>query len=984
MLVLRPISGDQARYYLDGPVPGRWAGAGTAELGLRGAVDPTSLHAVLAGHHPDGQQLLARLPAARRSGFDLILAAPKSVSLLAALGDDDTRGRFLQAHEEAVGSTLGYLEREAAWTRRSGVQLPTTGLVGAAFPHALSGALDPHLHTHLVLANLVHGEDGRWSTLDSRALFRHTLAAGAVFQAGLRFHLAEQGLRFDWTITRHGLGDVVGVSRAAIEAASQRHRQVHEEIESGLAGRVGRATAAGRTRGAQRAGSSGGSGGTSGGSGDSAGTGGTSGSDDSWRERVAAAGLDRTGAERVLATAARRPAERPSLGYGPGPRDPDNASLTRLLSEQHSRFRRPDVVRAAATLSVDGAPAATLERVARDFLDTALPAGGDTWTTPGLRRFEERIVAAATAPRRAAGLVASATPLPRDLNDAGLQAVERLTRGGAPVDVLAGPVISQSRVLEAAREAWETSGHRVALVSQTERAQARWRTLAGLERPPSPPAHPTVVLVDNAERWSTNDLHQVMADAAARQAKVVLLDGGSTPRRAHAESPAMETLRSTVAAIDAGPAPPHLPDLTRAESQPVVRAGRDGTVTLAPTGQAAMDRLIIDWRQARIAGKHPRMVALGPEEAEHLNEMARAVRGQAGELRGPSVKLGGRAFQGGDEVVALRRDARLGSVRGGTLGRVTAVDEERSSVTVEWQGRENPLTVENEVAGKRSPPLAHSYATTPSYLRNGHDGPILSLGHVEAVAPRLHPDRIYDVVTASSLDRATDRGADPNQPRHMTALLADLPRNRRSGRDVTADAGRPLVELEAERDRLADQLKASAPPDTRPDLRRLSEERDWLVSIPDRLRRPEHRAALADLDQRGAALTAAAHDRGEWLEDHRGEIERWDDLSHAAAWREAALGRGAELRPTVAVQSTLGLPPPPSDTARQPAWRRAAAALEAHRERWQLPDRPLELHPERGARPDLTRRGGELRVLAAAKDLQRIRGADRSLDPPGL
>jgi hypothetical protein len=192
------------------------------------------------------------------------------------------------------------------------------------------------------------------------------------------------------------------------------------------------------------------------------------------------------------------------------------------------------------------------------------------------------------------------------------------------------------------------------------------------------------------------------------------------------------------------------------------------------------------------------------------------------------------------------------------------------------------------------------------------------------------------------------------------------------------------VELEAERDRLADQLKAGAPPDTRPDLRRLNEERDWLVSIPDRLRRPEHRAALDELDRRGAILTEADHDRREWLEGHRDEIERWDDLSHAAAWREKALGRGAELRPTVAVQSALGLPPPPSDTTRQPAWRRAAAVLEGHRERWQLPDRPLELHPERGAPPDLTRRGSELRVLAAAKDLQRIRGTDRSLDPPGL
>jgi hypothetical protein len=374
------------------------------------------------------------------------------------------------------------------------------------------------------------------------------------------------------------------------------------------------------------------------------------------------------------------------------------------------------------------------------------------------------------------------------------------------------------------------------------------------------------------------------------------------------------------------------------------------------------------------------MVALGPEEAEHLNSMARAIRVQAGELKGPSVELGGRAFQGGDEVVALRRDARLGSVRGGTQGRVTAVDAERSSVTVQWEGREEPLTVAGAMSARRSPPLAHSYATTPAYLRDGQGGPILSLGHVEALTPRLHPDRVYDVVRASTLERANDR----NQPSHLTTLLEELPGRHRNAPDLASDAGRPLMELEAERDRLANHLAATVPPDTRPDLRRLSEERDWLVCIPDRLRRPEHCMALADLDRQGAALTAAAHARAEWLDGHRDELQRWSDLSHASAWREAALGRGAEIRPTVAVQSTIGPPPAPTDTARQAAWLRAAAAIESHRERWGLPDQPLELQPQLHPQPDLTRRAGELRVLAAAQELQRVRSPDRSLAPPGL
>ncbi len=893
-----------------------------------------------------------------------------------------TAASSCSAHDQAVGSALGYLEREAAWTRRSSAQIPTSGLVGAAFPHAMSAALDPHLHTHLVVANLVHGEDGRWSTLDSRALFRHAGAAGAVFQAGLRFHLAEQGLHFDWTIDRHGLGDVVGVSRGAIEAASLRQREVQNAIESGLAGRVGRATAAGRTRGAHH-------GGPSDGGPSEGGPGGTGGSNAPWSERVAAAGLDRRSAERLLAMAERRrPRSHDAELYGPG-----NASLTRLLSERHSRFRRPDVVRAAATLSVAGAPAATLERVAHDFLQTALPAGGDTWTTPGLRHLEERIAATAAAPSRAAGLVTTGTTQARGLSDAGRQAVERLTQGGAPVDVLTGGLISQARVLDAARDAWERNGHRVAMVSQTERGQARWRSLAALEPPSHSPTHPTVVVVDNAERWSTNDLYQVTADAAARKAKVVLLDGGSAPRRGRAESPAMETLRVNLTAIDAGPEPLDIPDLTRRALQPTVQAGLDGAVSLAPTGQAAMDQLIRDWRRGWTAGDRPTMVALGPEEAEYLNGMARAIRAQAGELRGPSVVLGGRSFQAGDDVLALRRDASLGSVRGATRGRVTAVDADDKSVTVQWQGLEEPRTITSGQSGTRAPPLAHSYATTPPYLRDGHDGPILSLGNVEAVAPRLHPDRVYDVVTPSTLDRTLDRTRDraagSTQTRHMTALLAELPNgdDHRTARELAADASRPLSELEPERDRLADYLNATAPPDARPALRRLSEERDWLVSIPDRLRRPEHTAALADLDRQGAALNGATHDRALWLEGHRDQLERWADLSQAAAWREEALGRAAEIRPGVAVVSAIGLPPRATDhthEAHQSAWRRAAGAIEAHRERWGLPDRPLELHHGRVPQTGLTRRAGELRVLAAADELQRNRGADRSLGPPGL
>src|SRR6202022_2557254 len=133
---------------------------------------------------------------------------------------------------------------------------------------------------------------------------------------------------------------------------------------------------------------------------------------------------------------------------------------------------------------------------------------------------------------------------------------------------------------------------------------------------------------------------------------------------------------------------------------------------------------------------------------------------------------------------------------------------------------------------------------------------------------------------------APDPGRARDQLNPVAALRAEVAhRTDRTPPEVTAEASRPLAELATERDRLADHLRATAPPDTRPELRRLAEERDWLVSVPDRLRNPDQVAALAGLDRRRVALTRAAGDRADWLQRHQGQLDRWADLSHAVAWR---------------------------------------------------------------------------------------------------
>ena len=110
------------------------------------------------------------------AGYDSTFSAPKSVSLLFGLGEGDVREQVRAAHDRAVREAFAYLERSAAAVRRGagGTRVePADGFVAAAFRHRTSRAGDPQLHTHVLVANLAQGPDGRWSAVDGRRLYAH-------------------------------------------------------------------------------------------------------------------------------------------------------------------------------------------------------------------------------------------------------------------------------------------------------------------------------------------------------------------------------------------------------------------------------------------------------------------------------------------------------------------------------------------------------------------------------------------------------------------------------------------------------------------------------------------------------------------------------------------------------------------------------------------------------------------------------------------
>ena len=223
-----------------------WAGRGAEELGLEGPVDPETFREVLEGRIPDGSG--ARLgrrgrdgELQHRPGRDLTFSAPKSVSVAALVGGDD---RIVEVHDRAVKATLDWVERNAAETRMKDPETGTMGRVGgqeivaATFRHDTSRNLDPQLHTHAVLANMVRGADGKWRSMANEGLYGRQKLIGMLYRNELAAGLAEIGYGIEKTHA-DGRFEIAGIPREAIEAFSTRRAEIEAAMEARGLGETG-------------------------------------------------------------------------------------------------------------------------------------------------------------------------------------------------------------------------------------------------------------------------------------------------------------------------------------------------------------------------------------------------------------------------------------------------------------------------------------------------------------------------------------------------------------------------------------------------------------------------------------------------------------------------------------------------------------------------------------------------------------------------
>ena len=247
MLTIGKLGRGQEAYYLDkvaegaedyytgkGEADGLWIGDAAEELGLHGKVGPDQLKAMLTARNPaDGEPLLGMRGVPSKGavpGFDLTFSAPKSVSLLWALGGPVPAAEVSHAHQRSVEAALDYMQREACWTRRGagGAEfVKGNGYLAAAFRHRSSRAGDPQLHTHVLIANATKGPDGRWTRLYHPAIYAHAKTAGYIYEAQLRHELS-QSLGVRWQEVRNGIAEIEGFADSHLREFSTRRTQILE------------------------------------------------------------------------------------------------------------------------------------------------------------------------------------------------------------------------------------------------------------------------------------------------------------------------------------------------------------------------------------------------------------------------------------------------------------------------------------------------------------------------------------------------------------------------------------------------------------------------------------------------------------------------------------------------------------------------------------------------------------------------------------
>jgi conjugative relaxase-like TrwC/TraI family protein len=741
--------GGEDYYAKPGEALGQWMGDLAAELDLSGEVSSDEYAALFAGKHPKTGQVLVNRPEPRTVvdaagkerrlepilGYDIRFSAPKSVSLLWAIGSPAIRETVELAHRYAMGQALLHLEQHACFVQRGkgGVVIERgSGFIAMDYLHRSSRAGDPALHSHLLCANMTRAQsDGRWLSLANpkrqSPLLREAKAAGHIYQAALRECLTRE-LGVEWSEVRNGYADLRAIDREVIEHFSQRRAEIVAEMDLRGTSSPGAAEiAAYRTRDhkdygvdpdRQRA---------------------------DWRSRAAEFGLTSESIAKGLGASKVREPKKIATA--------DLDAAVAELEERHSHFDRRDLLCALANQMGEGASYDQLQGAVENLLsgERVLEIhrgegllGTSYFTTPRLWAMEQRVLEVAREGEDAGVAVVEEATLAavlarhRYLGAEQAEMVRRLTRGGERiVTVAALPGSGKTTALTAAREAWSEDGHPGLGVASARSASGELAE-AGLpatsitallircEREIAAGHRPlpqgTVVVMDEASTTSTPQFHSLVELIEGCQGKLVCI---GDPRQIGAVGPG-----GLFGCLTNQLEPVRLTEIRRQRAEidrRVVELAHEGQgsdaldllhsrerLVIADTLPEALAALTLDWHERFSAGEDAVMIARRKRDVAALNEKARMLLRANGQLGQQGVTVDGAQFAAGDRLITRINNSKVSNRE---RWQVLGVDPDRRCLRLRHLGSDKrevilgPSYLERRTENNE-PAVQHAYALT--------------------------------------------------------------------------------------------------------------------------------------------------------------------------------------------------------------------------------------------------------------------------------
>lgn len=690
----------QEDYYLKGgEPPGQWYGEGADRLGLFGKVTESELKLLFSGRGPDKEPLVQNAGSEdRQAGWDLTFSAPKSVSVLWAQADPETRRAILEAHRASVDAALDYLEKEAAWTRRGkkGEGRERAHLVFAKFEHGTSRAQDPNVHTHVLLVNACVRDDGTTGSIESKPIFKEKMTAGALYRAEYAQRLCNIGFEVE---QKRSWFEVKGVSETLIADHSKRRKEIEEELSRrGESGAVASKMATLNTRDSK----------------------------------------EHLPREKLFALWAADGAR-----HNFGPVEVENLKSSRTLSadqievekrtgikgalrrltEHESHFTKRDFVRRLAEESQGRGVlgARDIQEIVRQELANSKEVvhlgrykDEERYSTREMVGIEKRMMETVRGGKEKAFTVSERTTSAvlerRSLNAEQREAVIHLTRTSGAIQLVGGMAgTGKSYVMDAVREAYEKEGYRVLGAAPSGKAAAELKEQSGIE---SKTIHRllgeikrgnqkldknTVLIVDEAGMVGTRKMAELLEVVSQKKAKLILI-GDEKQLQSVAAGGAFKAFSQEVGRKE-------LKEIRRQKEEwareavykfAVGDAGdalgeyaKRGLVSVESTRKKAITKLLEDWKQSGVEHPSDNLMLAGTNlDVHELNSKAQAIRFKEGKLKGDGIPLGNDRLYEGDRVLFTKND-RTSKVQNGQVGTIISANASRGSFTAKLDsGRE--------------------------------------------------------------------------------------------------------------------------------------------------------------------------------------------------------------------------------------------------------------------------------------------------------